>query len=41
MLANAVLVIHFNLVLFITNRDDARFDALIAEYRLQRAIGML
>jgi hypothetical protein len=25
----------------ITNRDEARFDALIAEYRLQRAIGML
>jgi outer membrane protein len=28
-------------VIAITNRDDARFDALIAEYRLQRAIGML
>jgi outer membrane protein len=25
----------------ITNRDDARFDVLIAEYRLQRAIGAL
>jgi outer membrane protein len=24
-----------------TNRDDARFDAIIAEYRLQRAIGAL
>jgi len=24
-----------------TNRDDARFDALIAEFRLQRAIGAL
>lgn len=25
----------------ITNRDDARFDVLIAEYRLQRAAGAL
>ena len=24
-----------------TNRDDARFDAIVAEYRLQRAIGAL
>ncbi len=28
-------------VIAVTNRDDASFDALIAEYRLQRAIGML
>jgi outer membrane protein TolC len=28
-------------VVAITNRDDARFDVLIAEYRLQRAIGAL
>lgn len=28
-------------VIAVTNRDDARFDALIAEYRLQRAIGQL
>jgi outer membrane protein len=28
-------------VVAITNRDDARFDVLIAEYRLQRAIGGL
>lgn len=28
-------------VIAATNRDDARFDALIAQYRLQRAIGAL
>ncbi len=28
-------------VIALTNRDDARFDALIAEYRLQRATGQL
>ncbi len=28
-------------VIAVTNRDDASFDALMAEYRLQRAIGML
>jgi outer membrane protein len=28
-------------IVAITNRDDASFDALIAEYRLQRAIGVL
>jgi len=28
-------------VVAVTNRDDARFDAIIAEYRLQRAIGAL
>jgi outer membrane protein len=28
-------------VVAITNRDDAHFDVLIAEYRLQRAIGAL
>ena len=28
-------------IVAVTNRDDARFDALIAEYRLQRAAGTL
>ncbi|MFI4891082.1 MAG: TolC family protein [Steroidobacterales bacterium] len=28
-------------IVAVTNRDDARFDALIAEYRLQRATGAL
>jgi outer membrane protein len=28
-------------IVAVTNRDDASFDALIAEYRLQRAIGAL
>jgi outer membrane protein TolC len=28
-------------VIAVTNRDDARFDALLSEYRLQRAIGAL
>jgi len=28
-------------VIAVTNRDDARFDAIVAEYRLQRAIGAL
>jgi outer membrane protein TolC len=28
-------------VIAITNRDDASFDLLVAEYRLQRAIGAL
>jgi outer membrane protein TolC len=38
---NQVLDAENRRVLAITNPDDARFDALVAEYRLQRAIGML
>ena len=28
-------------IIALSNRDDASFDALIAEYRLQRAVGAL
>ena len=28
-------------IVAVTNRDDASFDALVAQYRLQRAIGAL
>jgi outer membrane protein len=28
-------------IIALSNRDDASFDALIAQYRLQRAVGAL